>query len=186
MGITVGIRQTFGLFLAPISVDLNLGRETFAFGMGAMNLIWGVAAPFAGAVADQYGAGRVAIAGGLSYATGLAVMTVTGDGGQLLVGGLLVGLGLSGAGFTVVLGAVGRAAPPEKRTLALGMASMGGSIGQFVALPYTHLLIDWLGWSACLLILAMTALLIVAFGGWITQGTTVAFVLSLAGVPGCF
>jgi MFS family permease len=161
MGITVGIRQTFGLFLAPISVDLNLGRETFAFGMGAMNLIWGVAAPFAGAVADRYGAGRVAVIGGLSYAVGLGVMTVTGEGGQLLVGGLLVGLGLSGAGFTVVLGAVGRAAPPKKRTLALGMASMGGSIGQFVALPYTHLLIDWLGWSACLLILAVTALLVV-------------------------
>jgi MFS family permease len=124
MGITVGIRQTFGLFLAPISVDLNLGRETFAFGMGAMNLIWGVAAPFAGAVADQYGAGRVAIAGGLSYATGLAVMTVTGDGGQLLVGGLLVGLGLSGAGFTVVLGAVGRAAPPAWRAWVVRSVSL--------------------------------------------------------------
>lgn len=161
MGITAGIRQTFGLFLAPISIDLDLGRETFAFGMGTMNLFWGVAAPVAGAVADRYGAGRVAVFGGLAYAAGLAVMTVTGEGGQLLVGGLLVGLGLSGAGYTVVLGAVGRAAPPEKRILALGMASMGGSIGQFVALPYTHLLIDWLGWSAGLLILAVTALLIV-------------------------
>ncbi len=161
MGITAGIRQTFGLFLAPISVDLNLGRETFAFGMGMMNLFWGLAAPVAGAAADRYGAGRVAVAGGLAYAAGLAVMTVSGEGGQLLVGGLLVGLGLSGAGYTVVLGAVGRAAPPEKRTLALGMASMGGSIGQFLALPYTHLLLDWLGWSSSLLILAVTALLIV-------------------------
>ncbi len=161
MGITAGIRQTFGLFLAPVSVDLDLGRETFAFGMGMMNLIWGLAAPFAGAAADRYGAGRVAVVGGLCYAVGLAIMTVAGEGGQLLVGGLLIGLGLSGAGYTVVLGAVGRAAPPEKRTLALGMASMGGSIGQFLALPYTHLLIDWLGWSASLLILAVTALLIV-------------------------
>ena len=170
MGITVGIRQTFGLFLAPISIDLGLGRETFALGMGLMNLFWGLAAPFAGAIADKHGAGRVAVIGGICYAAGLAAMTLSGAGEQLLLGGLLVGLGLSGAGFTVVLGAVGRAAPPEKRTMALGMASMGGSIGQFRALPYTHLLTEWLGWSASLLALAVTALLVVPLAYGIAGG----------------
>ncbi|MCG8545117.1 MAG: MFS transporter, partial [Alphaproteobacteria bacterium] len=166
MGITVGIRQVFGLFLAPISVDLGLGREIFAFGMGLMNLVWGLAAPFAGAVADRFGAGRVAVAGGLTYAAGLVAMTGSGDGTQLVVGGLLIGIGLSGAGFTVVLGAVGRAAPPESRTTALGLVSVGGSIGQFVALPYAHFLIEATGWSASLLILAATTMLVVplAFG----------------------
>ena len=166
MGITVGIRQVFGLYLAPISVDLGLGREVFAFGMGLMNLVWGLAAPFAGAVADRFGAGRVAVAGGIAYAAGLVAMTASGDGAQLVVGGLLIGVGLSGAGFTVVLGAVGRAAPPELRSAALGLVSVGGSIGQFVALPYAHYLIEASGWSASLLILAATTMLVVplAFG----------------------
>lgn len=161
MGITVGIRQVFGLFLAPVSVDLGLGREIFAFGMGLMNLVWGLAAPFAGAAADRFGAGRIAVMGGFFYAAGLAAMTVSGDGGQLLVGGLLIGIGLSGAGFTVVLGAVGRAAPDDSRTKALGLVSVGGSVGQFVALPFAHYLIDGTGWSASLLILAVTTMLVV-------------------------
>ena len=174
MGITVGIRQVFGLFLAPISVDLGLGREIFAFGMGLMNLVWGLAAPVAGAVADRFGAGRVAVMGGITYAAGLAAMTVSGDGTQLIVGGLLIGIGLSGAGFTVVLGAVGRAAPPESRTTALGLVSVGGSIGQFVALPYAHFLIEAAGWSASLLILAATAMLVVPLAFGIKgRGTTV-------------
>ncbi|OAB55235.1 hypothetical protein AY600_14115 [Phormidium willei BDU 130791] len=161
MGLSVGFRQSLGLYLTPISLDLGIGRESFALGMGLMNLFWGLGSPFAGAIADRYGAGRVAAAGGLSYAAGLFVMTLGGAGEQLLSGGILIGLGLSGAGFSVVLGTVGRAAPPEKRSLALGIASMGGSIGQFAALPYTHLTIDYFGWELSLLVLAATTLLIV-------------------------
>ena len=82
MGISVGLRQTLGLFLAPVSLDLGIGRETFALGMGLMNLVWGLAAPFAGAVADRWGSGRVAVLGGLAYAGGLAVMTLDGGGGH--------------------------------------------------------------------------------------------------------
>ena len=161
IGITMGIRQVFGLFLAPVSVDLGLGREVFAFAMGLMNLVWGLAAPAAGAVADRLGAARVAAAGGALYALGLLAMTASGDGPQLVVGGLLVGFGLSGAGFTVVLGAVGRAAPERRRSAALGWVSVGGSIGQFAALPYAHLLIEAAGWWMSLVFLAATALLIV-------------------------
>jgi predicted MFS family arabinose efflux permease len=161
MALSLGLRQSLGLFLTPVSADLGIGRETFALAMGLMNLCWGLASPFAGAVADRHGAGRVAALGGLCYAAGLAAMTLSGDGGQLVLGGLLIGLGLSGAGFSVILGTVGRAAPPEKRSLALGVASMGGSIGQFAALPYSHAMIDGFGWLAALLVLALTALLIV-------------------------
>ena len=81
-------------------------------------------------------------------------MTVSGDGDQLLAGGVLIGLGLSGAGFSVILGTVGRAVAPERRSLALGIVSMGGSIGQFAALPYAHLLIDGFGWYWSLIALA--------------------------------
>lgn len=158
MTLSIGIRQTFGLFLTPISLELGVGRELFAFSIGLMNLIWGLGAPFTGAIADRFGAARVAATGGLAYAAGLTAMTLSGDGEQLLVGGLLIGLGLSGAGFTVVLGAVARAAPPEKQSLALGIASMGGSIGQFVALPMVQLLIDVGGWIPALLIIAVAML----------------------------
>jgi len=169
LGISIGLRQSLGLFLTPISLDLGLGREVFALGVGLMNLVWGLLAPFAGAVADRYGVGRVAAAGGLAYAGGLLVMTLSGDGSQLILGGLLIGVGLSGTGFTVVLGAVGRAAPPERRSQALGLTSVGGSIGQFAALPFSHVLIEELGWAVSLVALAATALLMVALAAGLAR-----------------
>lgn len=159
--LTLGIRHSLGMFLPPISAELNIGRETFALSIGLMNLLWGLGAPFAGAIADRFGAGRVAALGGLLYAGGLVMMNQSDSGGQLIGAGLLLGVGLSGVGFSVTLGAVGRAAPPEKRSTALGFAAIGGSIGQFLALPYVQLLFNGFGWSLTLLILATTALLIV-------------------------
>jgi len=159
MAVAVGFRQGLGLYLPFVSDALGGGREVFALSMGLMNLFWGLAAPFAGAVADRHGAGRVAALGGIAYAGGLALMMLGGES-ALLTGGVLIGLGLSGTGFTVLLGAVGRAAPEEKRGMALGLASMGGSLGQFLALPYTHLLIDGAGWQVSLLILAASTLII--------------------------
>ncbi len=161
IGLSVGLRQAMGLFLDPVSIQLGLGRETFALAMGLMNLFWGLGAPFAGAVADRYGAGRVAGLGGMAYAAGLLVMMLSSTGEHLLLGGTLIGLGLSGAAFTVVLGVVGRSAPGHLRSQALGLASVGGSIGQFAALPYTHAMIEGFGWVLALGILAATAFLIV-------------------------
>ena len=137
MALSVGFRQAMGLFLTPITLDLGLGRGSFALGMGLMNLAWGFGAPIAGAIADRYGAGRVAAVGSLLYAGGLIVMTLSGDGMQLLVGGTLIGLGLSRSGFTVILGTVSRLVTPNKRAQALALASVGGSIGQFLAIPYS-------------------------------------------------
>lgn len=166
LALSIGLRQSLGLYLTPISMDLGIGRETFALSMGLMNLIWGLGAPLAGALADRYGAGRVVAAAGVAYGCGLWVMTFGGSGDQLLLGGVLIGLGLSGAGFTVILGTVGRAVHPARRGAALGLVSVGGSIGQFVALPYTHVLINGTGWLTSLIVLSATALLItpLAFG----------------------
>lgn len=166
LGLTMGIRQGMGLFLNPISSHFGGGREAFALSMGLMNLFWGVAAPVAGAIADRYGPAKVAAAGGVAYAAGLLTMMVSNSTDQLLLGGVLVGFGLSGAAFTVVLGAVGRATPEHMRGRALGMVSVGGSIGQLVALPYIHTMIDGFGWLLALGVLSATALLIVplAFG----------------------
>lgn len=161
MGLSLGFRQSLGLFLTPITAGLDIGRGGFALGMGLMNLFWGLASPFTGAISDRYGAGKVAAAGGICYAAGLWCMTLSGTGSQFLLSGTLIGLGLSGVGFSVILGTVGRTAPPEKQSMALGIASMGGSIGQFVALPFAQAIIDGFGWKTSLIILALTSLLVV-------------------------
>lgn len=161
LGISLGFRQSLGLFLPPISTELGIGRNSFSLSMGLMNLLWGMMAPIAGALADRFGAGRLAALGGLLYALGLGILTQSGTSTQLVLGGALLGIALSGVGFSVVLGTVGRLAPPEYRSQALGVASMCGSLGQFLALPYTHVLIQNYGWYVALLVLAITALIMV-------------------------
>ena len=161
LGVIAGIRQGFGLFLLPMSADYALSREAFAFAMGLQNLIWGFGAPVAGAIADRYGPRLVAVVGILFYVAGVVVMAANWDGVQMLASGVLLGIGMSGAGFSVVLSAVGRAAPAEHRAKALALASFGGSIGQFMALPYTHVLISEIGWVTALLVLGATSLLAV-------------------------
>jgi MFS family permease len=168
--IAVGTRQGFGLFLQPMCSALGWGRETFSWAIALQNLIWGLVQPFTGMIADRFGAARVAAAGGALYAAGLATMAYSTTGLELSASaGLLIGLGLSGASFGVVLGVVGRVVAPERRSAALGIVGAGGSIGQFVMLPYGQALIGQLGWFAALLVLAASAFLIVplaaAFAG---------------------
>jgi len=159
-GLGMGIRQTMGLFLKPMTMELSIGREDFALSIAIANIVWGIAAPFTGAVADKYGAGRVVIFGALNTALGLIVMWHAASLPELLLAGVLLGLGVAGAGINALVGAVGRAAPPEKRTQAIAAIGMGSGIGILIALPYTHLLMDWVGWKSTLLILAATALLL--------------------------
>jgi predicted MFS family arabinose efflux permease len=159
LAINMGIRQTFGLYLRPISQDLGLDRQVFSMSLAILNLVWGLAAPFAGALSDKLGAVRVALGGTALYIAGLSAMATAAGGTQLLLAGALIGLGIAGTGFAAVMGVVARAAPPEKRTSALGLATMGSAIGQFVALPYVHVILDATGWSASLFVLAGTAAL---------------------------
>ncbi len=169
LAINMGIRQTFGLYLAPLSLDLGLGRETFALSLGLLNLVWGMFAPVAGGLADRFGAGRVVAVGGLIYASGVMMMAQSTSEAGLIGAGTLIGLGVSCTGFTAVLGAVGRAAPEDKRSMALGLASMGSAIGQFLALPYAHVLIQDFGWAQSLMILALTAAIMAPLG-WAVAG----------------
>jgi predicted MFS family arabinose efflux permease len=170
LAINMGIRQSFGLFLNPISMDLGLGREAFGLSMALANLMWGFTAPAFGGFADKYGAGRVLTVGALLYAAGLLIMANASGEASLLTAGVLIGLGVSGTGFTAVLGVVGRAAPEESRAKALGLASMGSAIGQFAALPYAHVLIDSYGWSFSLVILALTAAMMAPLGWTLASG----------------
>ncbi|GIX26843.1 MAG: MFS transporter [Burkholderiales bacterium] len=156
--LSLGIRHGFGLFLQPMSGEYGWGREVFAFAIALQNLVWGLAQPFAGMVADRFGTGRVLAAGGVLYALGLALMAYSDSPLTLsLSAGLLIGLGLSGTAFSVVYGALGRAFPPHKRSMAFGIAGAAGSFGQFIMLPVEQSLIGALGWFEALLILAVLA-----------------------------
>jgi len=165
--IALGIRQSFGLFLWPICADRGWGRETVSFAFALQNLTWGLAQPFAGALADRYGAAKVLAAGGLAYSAGLVMMALAESPAGFGTGtGLLIGLGQSGAGFGVVLGVVGKSFPEKNRSLALGIAGAAGSVGQFAMLPAAQALMDALGWAGALLAFAAMAMLIVPLGAW--------------------
>ena len=160
LALSLGIRHGFGLFLQPMSSDLGWGRETFAFAIALQNLLWGLVQPFTGALADRWGVRPVVAGGGALYVLGLLAMACSSTpGGLLLSAGVLIGFGLSGTSFSVLLGAVGRAAAPERRSMAMGLAAAAGSFGQFVMLPGSQGLIQWLGWSGALLVLAGLAAL---------------------------
>jgi MFS family permease len=162
LALSLGIRHGFGLFLPPMSAEFGWGREVFAFAIALQNLIWGLTQPFTGALADRFGAKRTVIVGGILYAIGLACMGLADSPMSLsLSAGLLVGIGLSGTSFSVILGAVGRAVPMEKRSLAMGIAAAAGSFGQFVMLPGTLGLLSWLGWSVALMALGLLVALII-------------------------
>ncbi|CAD5378019.1 Permeases of the major facilitator superfamily [Pseudomonas sp. OF001] len=161
LALSLGVRHGFGLFLPPMSAEFGWGREVFAFAIALQNLIWGLIQPFTGAFADRFGVRRTVLIGGVLYVAGLALMAFSDSPASLsLSAGLLIGLGLSGTSFSVLLGAVGQAAPVEKRSMAMGVAAAAGSFGQFVMLPGSLGLISWLGWSGALLALAALIALI--------------------------
>ena len=166
LALSLGVRHGFGLFLPPMSAQFGWGREVFAFAIALQNLIWGLAQPFTGALADRFGAARVVIVGGVLYAVGLLLMGLSDSPLSLsLSAGLLIGIGLSGTSFSVILGVVGRALPAEKRSMGMGIASAAGSFGQFAMLPGTLGLIGWLGWSTALLVLGVLVAMIVPLVG---------------------
>ena len=159
--LSTGTRAGFGLFLKPMSMELGWGRETYSFAMAVQNLAWGLGTPIAGMIADRWGAGRVLFGGALLYAAGVILMSMSSTGWELgLSGGVMVGLAQSCTAFAVVFGVLGRAYPPEKRSMILGIASAAGSFGQFAILPYAQTLISFFGWHQALLIIGLTAALI--------------------------
>ena len=161
----MGLRHGFGLFMEPLSSELGWGRGVFAFALALQNLVWGLSQPFTGALADRFGAARIIVVGGLLYALGLLFMSLsTSELGMTVSAGLLIGLGLSGTTFSVILGAVGRAVAPEKRSMAMGIVRAAGSFGQFAMLPGTLGLLEWLGWAAALMAMAAIATIILPLG----------------------
>ncbi len=165
--LAMGIRQSFGIFLAPIALDLGVGRQVFGLAIALQNLLWGLAQPFTGAVADHFGAVKVTIVGAALYAAGLALAAFATDPlGLNITLGVMVGLALAGTTYGTVLGAVGRVVPPEKRSMAFGLCTAAGSFGMFAVVPGAQALLDALSWRDALLVLALAVAMLApaAFG----------------------
>lgn len=163
--LSMGIRHGFGLWLQPVTMDRQWSRETFAFALAVQNLMWGLAGPFAGMLADRFGAFRVLVGGALLYAAGLALMAVSASGLAFTgSAGVLLGMAQSGTTYAVVYGVIGRNVAPEKRSWAMGVAAAAGSFGQFLMVPVESWLIRTVGWQEALFLLGCLALAIMPLG----------------------
>ncbi len=160
--ISFGPRSSLGFFLTPLSQANHWGRDVFAFALAIQNLLWGIGQPFAGAIADRFGAPRVLSVGAVLYAAGLYLMaSATTPTALTLSAGVLIGFGLSGCAFTIVVGAFGKLVPPEWRSTAFGFGTAAGSFGQFLFSPLAVALMDKFGWHVALVVFSGLLLLIV-------------------------
>ncbi len=157
-----GIRSTMGVFLVPITEQYDWGRSIFAFAAALQNLFWGFSQPIFGAIADRFGSGRVILIGGICYVAGLALMIVSSTPlGFYIANGALIGFGLSGTTFAIVLAVIARAVPERQRSMALGIGSAAGSLGQFVLVPLGNSLILQFGWVSTIAMLSCLMLLVI-------------------------
>jgi MFS family permease len=165
--IGIGARQSFGIFQKPIAADLNVGRELWSFGNALALLLMGVFSPFAGNVADRFGTARTVGAGGALYVAGMLMISTATEGVMLTIGNALAGIGMAAAGFGPILGAIGRQTPVEWRSIALGVATAGGSFGQFAIVPFASILQNRFdNWHSTMFVLAAVSVVMVplAFG----------------------
>ena len=163
ISLSMGMRQSMGLFLGPLTAELGVSAATFSFSLALQNIVWGASGPVVGALADRYGARLVVFATALVYAAGLWVMMVSKGAFGLNVAGFLCGVGVAGTGFGVLIGVVARASPPEKRSQRVGLVAATGSLGTVVLAPFAQWLMALASWQAALIgfiaIAGITALL---------------------------
>jgi MFS family permease len=175
LALNMGLRQTFGLFIEPITGAIDISHSSLSLAIAVQNLLWGLLTPFAGMAADRYGTGRVLAIGGAVYVAGLAVMGLANNPFMIHLGaGVLTGIAISATGFPLVLAAVARSVPEDKRSLALGIAAAGGSVGQFILLPVSQVLIGGIGWSMALFVLAAAAFVMVPMAAILAGRPTAA------------
>ncbi len=158
----MGTRNTFGLFLDPISESMTWGREIFSLTLAPQNIIWGVTQPIAGAIADRYGAGRVMALGGVLYAVGILAISFSGVPIAMhLAGGVLIGIAQGLASMNIGMAVVARSTPVHRRTLVMSVVTMGGSAGQMVLSPLAQSFIEGYGWVTALVFISIMVLIVV-------------------------
>jgi len=162
--ITFGPRSATGLFMQPVSDANGWGRDVFALAFAVQNLMWGIGQPLAGAIADRFGMVRVLCGGAVLYAVGLVLMAYSTTPLTLnITVGVLIGFGLSGCSFNLVVGALGKLVPEHMRSMAFGAGTAAGSFGQFLFAPLGAALISNYGWSFALFVFAAAVMLVLPF-----------------------
>ena len=162
--ICLGIRQSFGIFMLPVSEHFGTGREFFSFAIALQNLMFGVFQPFAGMAADRFGAKRVVFLGATAYALGLYLTSIATAPGILYLSlGTLVGLGLSATSYVIVLGAVAKVVPAEHSAKAFGLTTAAGSFGMFAMIPGAQYLLSEFSWQQALAVFAALCSIMAAF-----------------------
>ncbi|QIA65641.1 MFS transporter [Vibrio astriarenae] len=165
--ISLGIRQSFGIFMMPISEHFNTGREFFSLAIALQNLMFGAFQPFVGMAADKWGSKRIIMAGAVAYALGLFLMSMTQSTGMAYLSlGVLVGLGLSATSYVIVLGAVAKVVPAEHAAKAFGLTTAAGSFGMFAMIPGAQALLSNFGWQGALQGFALLCTLMIAFAAF--------------------
>jgi predicted MFS family arabinose efflux permease len=173
VGTTGGLRQVVGLYMPPVTTSLGIGLEPFSTSMAVANLLWGFGGVVAGAIADRHGAGRVSLAGLLFIILGYYILYVAQTGPDLMWSGVALGFGVGACGLTVMVGVVGRAAPPARRTAAIAALGIANGIGNFIAFPFTHLLMETMGWRGSILAVIATLVLLLPCV-WLVSGKPAA------------
>lgn len=157
ISICMGLRQSLGLFMRPVTLDLGVSAASFGFSIALQNIVWGLSQPFVGALADKHGPRPVLMGTALLYALGLLLMVYSRGSVGLEVAGFLLGIGTAGTGFGVLIGVVTRATPLEKRSQTVGLVAAAGSLGTMALAPLGQALINGYGWQAALAVFASIA-----------------------------
>ena len=158
ISICMGLRQSLGLFMQPMGLELGISAAAFGFSIALQNIVWGASQPFVGALADRYGPRPVLVGTAIVYSAGLLLMIVSRSfPGALEIAGFMVGIGAAGTGFGVLMGTVSRATPEHKRSQTVGLVAACGSIGTFVLAPLGGWMIDGFGWKTAMVVFAAIA-----------------------------
>jgi predicted MFS family arabinose efflux permease len=166
--VSLGIRQSFGIFMLPVSEHFGTGREFFSFAIALQNLLFGVFQPFVGMAADRFGAKRIIIMGAFAYAAGLFITSIATSTTVVYFSlGALVGLGLSATSYVIILGVVAKVVPAQHAAKAFGLTTAAGSFGMFAMIPGAQALLSEFGWQGALQVFAMLCTLMVAFAFFI-------------------
>ncbi|HUN48311.1 MAG TPA: MFS transporter, partial [Stellaceae bacterium] len=174
ISLCMGLRQSLGIFLRPVTVDLAISASAFSFAIALQNIVWGASQPFVGMLADRYGARPVLMATALIYGAGMWLMAASGGVLGLDVAGVLIGIGVAGTGFGVLIGVVSRATPPARRSQAVGTVAAAGSIATMVLAPLGQSLIESVGWRSAMLAFALIAASMAVLSLWISAADSPA------------